>query len=102
MSVTQQTKTKVIAITGASSGIGEATARALVAKGYQVALLARRLDKLKELVSELGEDKAYALKADVSDFDTLNNTFADIHSKFGSIDGVLGFQHRSSCVALPQ
>lgn len=81
MSVTQQTKTKVIAITGASSGIGEATARALVAKGYQVALLARRLDKLKELVSELGEDKAYALKADVSDFDTLNNTFADIYGR---------------------
>ena len=88
MSVTQESKAKVIAITGASSGIGEATARALVANGYHVALLARREDKLNELVSELGEDKAYAVKADVSDFDTLSSAFADIHSKFGSIDGV--------------
>ena len=88
MSVTQESKVKVIAITGASSGIGEATARALVANGYHVALLARRQDKLKELVTELGEDKAYAVKADVSDFDTLSSAFADIHGKFGSIDGV--------------
>ena len=88
MSVTQESKAKVIAITGASSGIGEATARALVANGYHVALLARRQDKLKELVTELGEDKAYAVKADVSDFDTLSSAFADIHGKFGSIDGV--------------
>ena len=88
MSAIQETKTKVIAITGASSGIGEATARTLVAQGFHVALLARRLDKLKELVSELGEDKAYAVKADVSDFDTLSSAFADIHSKLGRIDGV--------------
>jgi NADP-dependent 3-hydroxy acid dehydrogenase YdfG len=88
MSVTQESKAKVVAITGASSGIGEATARTLVANGYHVALLARRQDKLNELVSELGEDKAYAVKADVSDFDTLSSAFADIHGKFGSIDGV--------------
>jgi hypothetical protein len=47
----------------ASSGIGEATARALAAEGYRVALLARRADRLQALAEEIG-DSAIAIEAD--------------------------------------
>ena len=57
---------RVAVITGASSGIGEATTRALAADGYRVALLARRADRIQELASELGNG-AVAIEADVTD-----------------------------------
>ena len=59
---------KTMLITGASTGIGAATARRAVAAGYQVALAARSKDKLDGLVTELGEDKAMAVACDVSDY----------------------------------
>ena len=50
----ENTPGRVAVITGASSGIGEATARALSGDGYRVALLARRLDRIRALADELG------------------------------------------------
>ena len=61
---------RVAVITGASSGIGAATARALAAGGYRVALLARRLDRITALAEELGGG-SIPIHADVTDRDSI-------------------------------
>lgn len=73
---------RVAVITGASSGIGEATARALHADGYEVALLARRQDRIDALASELGEG-AIAIVADVTDRDSLVAAAARVQDELG-------------------
>src|SRR4051795_5145489 len=59
----------VALITGASSGIGEATARALAAQGAKVAVAARRLERLERLASEIGGEgrTALAIQSDIPD-----------------------------------
>jgi NADP-dependent 3-hydroxy acid dehydrogenase YdfG len=59
----------VALVTGASSGIGEATAKRLAADGAAVAVAARRLDRLERLVEEIDDagGKAFAIEADVTD-----------------------------------
>jgi NADP-dependent 3-hydroxy acid dehydrogenase YdfG len=65
-----QNRSRVAVITGASSGIGEATARALAADGHRVALLARRVDRIEALAAELNNG-SIAIEADVTDRDAL-------------------------------
>jgi NADP-dependent 3-hydroxy acid dehydrogenase YdfG len=62
-------ESKVALVTGASSGIGEATALALAAEGARVALAARRTDRLEDLVSRIKASggEAFAIAADISD-----------------------------------
>jgi NADP-dependent 3-hydroxy acid dehydrogenase YdfG len=54
--VSTDNTSRAAVITGASSGIGEATARALAAEGHRVVLLARRADRTEALADELGPD----------------------------------------------
>ncbi|HIV97163.1 MAG TPA: SDR family NAD(P)-dependent oxidoreductase, partial [Candidatus Agathobaculum stercoravium] len=55
----QNVQGKVILITGASSGIGEATAKTLAAHGAKVVLSARRGDRLEKLAAGIGENAVY-------------------------------------------
>ena len=81
---------KVFLITGASSGIGAATARQAVAAGYRVVLAARSGDKLATLVDELGgAEHALAVTCDVTDFDDQQAMVAAALGAFGRIDVVL-------------
>lgn len=66
-SPTRSVEGTVAAITGASAGIGAATARALVEAGAKVALGARRADRLAALVGEFGDEHAVAVPGDVRD-----------------------------------
>ena len=72
-------------ITGASSGIGAATARALAAAGYRVALLARRVDRITALADEVG-DGAVAIEADVTDRDALVAAAERVRTELGGAD----------------
>jgi NADP-dependent 3-hydroxy acid dehydrogenase YdfG len=76
---------RVCVVTGASSGIGEATARAFAAGGAKVALLARRTDRVQALADELGE-AALPLEADVRNLDALRAAAAQIRDRFGRVD----------------
>ena len=79
-------KEKIVLITGASSGIGEATAKTLVNNGHKVILTARREDKLTELVQSLGSNNALGVAADATDFTALENVVAKGIEKFGRLD----------------
>ncbi|MGP0039001.1 MAG: SDR family oxidoreductase [Solirubrobacteraceae bacterium] len=82
---TSQNTSRVAVITGASSGIGEATARALAADGHRLALLARRADRIQALATELG-DHAIAIEADVTDRDSITAAAARVKTELGSAD----------------
>lgn len=76
---------KVVAVTGASSGIGEAIARELTNSGCQVMLAARREERLKSLVQELGDSVAYH-STDVTDVKQMQAMAKATLDRFGKID----------------
>ncbi|HEX5468330.1 MAG TPA: SDR family oxidoreductase [Gaiellaceae bacterium] len=78
---------KVLLITGASSGIGEATARRAVEAGCRVVLAARRLDRLEKLAEDLGgSERAVAVRCDVTEWEDQQALAETAISRFGQLD----------------
>jgi NADP-dependent 3-hydroxy acid dehydrogenase YdfG len=78
---------RVFLITGASSGIGSATARQAVSAGFRVALAARSLDRLRELAEELGGERhAFAIECDVTEWEQQAAMVEQTLSRFGRLD----------------
>lgn len=85
----QNLKNKVIVITGATAGMGAATARQLVEQGCKVVLNARNEVRLKALCDELGSSSATYLAGDVSDPVIARAVAAEAIKVFGTIDAVV-------------
>jgi NADP-dependent 3-hydroxy acid dehydrogenase YdfG len=80
----------VLVITGASTGIGAATARRAAEFGYRVAVAARSQEKLEELAGELGGDeRAIAVRCDVTSWDDQQALVSSTLERFGRMDAFL-------------
>ncbi|WP_406202007.1 SDR family oxidoreductase [Kitasatospora sp. NBC_01560] len=83
--------TRTAVVTGAASGMGEATARLLAAGGARVALLARRADRLDALAAEItaAGGRALAVTADVTDQASVDAAAKTVHDAYGPVDLVV-------------
>lgn len=87
-SLTRDMDGEVAIVTGASSGIGAATARALADEGMAVALAARRADRLESLAADIedGPGEALVVPTDVTDRDAVDDLVAETVDAFGDLD----------------
>ena len=81
-------KDKVVVITGASSGLGEATARLLARNGAKLMLGARRVNRLTTLTQEIGQPEAF-LATDVTDADQVKDLVDKAVAQYGRIDVIV-------------
>ena len=81
-------RTKVAIVTGAGSGVGKATALALLREGYAVALAGRRAEALEQVAAEAGQlgGQALAVPTDVTDPASVHALFAKTKEAFGRLD----------------
>ncbi|MBR3177652.1 SDR family oxidoreductase [Candidatus Saccharibacteria bacterium] len=83
---------KIAVVTGASSGLGKQMARALARQGANLAILARRYERLEEFKPELeklGAKKVLPIKCDVTSSDDINNAATMVEKEFGRVDILL-------------
>lgn len=82
---------RVAVVTGASSGIGEAAAEHLASLGARVVVMARRADRLADLVARIGDNggRAAAIAADVTDAAALRGAAGRVEAEFGGADLLL-------------
>lgn len=82
---------RVVAITGASSGIGEATALAVAAEGAAVSLAARRVDRIEALAERINGEggRALAIETDITDEEQANAFIARTHEELGGLDALI-------------
>jgi len=93
---------KVVIVTGAASGIGEATASRFVAEGAKVALIDRDKASLEKVAKSLPADQVMVQTADVSDSSAVDEMVAAVLDRFGRLDVIVnnagvqrpGFHHR--------
>ncbi|WP_243788801.1 SDR family oxidoreductase [Saccharopolyspora gloriosae] len=78
----------VLLITGASRGIGAATARAAADAGYRLALVSRSADQLEPLARELGHENALPLPCDITEWTEISSAVARAEAHFGRLDAV--------------
>ena len=92
---------KVAIVTGAGTGIGKASALALLKEGYNVALAGRRLEPLQEAAKESGAgDRALAIPTNVGEAESVKALFAQVKQKWGRLD-VLFNNAGSGAPAIP-
>ena len=87
--MTENIQGKVVVITGASSGLGEATARHLAGLGARLVLGARRGDRLRALARELGQGEDAAIETDVTKVDQVRRLVDHAVATYGRIDVLL-------------
>lgn len=80
---------KVVVITGASSGLGEETARHLAQRGAKLVLGARRVDRLERLADEIGAGRQAMLETDVTERDAVQRLVDRAVDLHGRIDVML-------------
>lgn len=86
---TREIADSVIAVTGASAGIGAATARQLVKAGAKVSVQARRAERLTSLADELGEQNVLPVVGDVQDPAAAQDLVAKTVEHFGRMDSII-------------
>ena len=95
-----QIRDHVVIVTGASSGIGLATAKALSVRGAKVALLARRADALQNLAREL--PGSLPVTVDMTKFDQVREAIGAVHREYGRIHGLVNNAGRSYAAAVEE
>ena len=93
-------KDRVFIVTGASSGIGQATAIALSDGGAKVALLARSTDALNELARNLPGSSPFTV--DMTQFDRVREAVGAVHRHYGRIDGLVNNAGRSYAASIEE
>jgi len=86
MTTSQTSGSKIALITGGGTGIGLASAKALIEKGFIVVITGRRQEALAEAIAGMPEGKAFAFPCDVTQPESVEQLFREVEQRFGRLD----------------